>query len=271
MLCDFHLHTHHSDGVIPPTRLLSLVRQAGVTHFAVTDHDSLAGFAALRGAAGLVAGVEMTAGLDGREIHLVGLGIDADDQTFQATLAAIRAIRLSRLAALIARLPGTVARGLTLDELCRERENAAVEAFGRLHLAKALVRRGGVANIQAAFAAHLGDDHTVDAGLPPYPEPAVCCRAIRDAGGVAILAHPGVYASAARVEVLLACGCDGLELDHPNLSAALAAELRTLAEARGLLTSSGSDLHFPGSRKPGAWSLPGGGHAALLARLGLAA
>jgi predicted metal-dependent phosphoesterase TrpH len=271
VLCDFHLHTHHSDGVIPPARLLAMVRHAGIEHFAVTDHDSLAGFAAMRGAAGLVAGVEMTAGLEGREIHLIGLGIDPDHQPFIAQLAGIRATRLERLAVLAVRLPATVGRGVTLADLQADRDYAHVEAFGRLHLAKALVKRGGVASIQAAFADHLGDDYTVDAGLPPYPHPRDCCKAIQDAGGVAILAHPGIYGSAARVAALLDLGCDGLELDHPNLSSALASELRALASGRGLLASSGSDLHFPGSRKPGAWSLAGDGHAALLRRLGLAA
>ncbi len=270
MLCDFHLHTHHSDGIIPPARLLAMVRHAGVEHFAVTDHDTLAGFAAMRGAAGLVAGVEMTAGLDGREIHLVGLGIDPDHQPFIAQLAGIRAIRLARLAALALRLPAAVGRGVTLAELQADRDYAHVEAFGRLHLAKALVKRGGMASIQAAFAEHLGDDHTVDAGLPPYPHPRDCCRAIQGAGGVAILAHPGIYATVARVAEVLDCGCDGIELDHPNLAPAFAVELKALAGSRGLLASSGSDLHFPGSRKPGAWSLAGDGHAALLRRLGLA-
>ncbi len=269
MLCDFHLHTHQSDGIIPPTTLLGLVRRAGVDFFAVTDHDTLAGYAALRGSLGLVAGVELTSGLAGREIHLVALGIDPDHAPFTTLLADIRAIRLERLAVLTARLPPAVGRGLNLKAICTNPEFAHVSAFGRLHLAKMLVKLGGVASIHAAFADHLGDDYTVDAGLPAYPHPTICCAAIHAAGGVAILAHPGIYGTVERAAELIELGCDGLEISHPNLDPELASKLSGLAESRGLLASSGSDLHFPGARKPGAWSLPDARVLPLLQRLGL--
>jgi hypothetical protein len=266
--CDFHLHTHHSDGTLPPRELLAAVRRAGLDRFAVTDHDTLAGSAALRGEAGLVTGVEITAGLDGREIHIVGLGFAADDAAFAAVLSGIRAIRLERLEALIARLPARISRGLTMDELRREPEFSHVDAFGRLHLAKMLIKRGGVASIGAAFDQHLGDDHTADAGLAPYPHPALCCAAIHAAGGVAILAHPGVHGDIGRIAALAALGCDGIEIDHPNLAPELAAPLRELAARQGLLVSSGSDLHFLGARRPGGWCLDAELISPLLDRIG---
>ena len=271
MRIDFHLHTHRSDGTLTPAELLNAVHRAGVDAFAVTDHDTLAGFAALRGEAGLIPGVEVTAGLNGREVHIVGLGIDPDDAAFAAFLAAIRATRRQRLQQLIARLPENVRRGLTFAALCEDPDARHADALGRLHLARALLRRGGVANIHDAFALHLGDDHTVDAGLEPYPHPTVCRDAIRAAGGVAILAHPGVYPDAGTVTALMAHGLDGLELDHPNLDPDLATQLAALAATHGWLASAGSDLHFLGNRKPGGWSPDDARQQPLLERLGLRA
>jgi predicted metal-dependent phosphoesterase TrpH len=269
MRCDFHLHTRLSDGLPTPRELLAAVRKAGLDAFAVTDHDTLAGWRALAGEPGLVPGVEVTAGLAGREIHVVALGIDPEHQGFAAFLAGIRQLRVRRLTQLIARLGEEVRRGLTIDALASEGDARHADALGRLHLAKALVRRGGVATVADAFNHHLGDDYLVDAELEPYPQPTVAAEAIRAAGGVALLAHPGVYRTCAAVIPLLELGLDGLECNHPNLDPALAAELTAHAQARGLLISSGSDLHFlGGTRKPGEWNLDQA-QAPLLERLGI--
>jgi predicted metal-dependent phosphoesterase TrpH len=275
--CDFHLHTHLSDGDLTPVHLRSVVQRHEVQYFSVTDHDTMSGFSALRGTPGLVPGVEITAGLAGREIHLVALGIDPDDTVFAAFLSAIRATRLQRLRILIERLPHQVSRGLTLELLQQEKEFAQAHCFGRLHLAKALVKRGGVASIHAAFADYLGDESREHGGvvneaeLPPYPHPSSVCAAITAAKGVSILAHPGIYGTCAQVAAMLDLGCDGLEIDHPNLDPGLKAQLATLASERRLLISSGSDLHFLGGRKPGAWSLTAEQWRPLCERLGLSA
>ncbi len=270
MKTDFHLHTWHSDGALAPGALLAAVRQAQVEWFAVTDHDTLAGWSALRGTPGLLPGVEVTAGRNGREIHVVGLGIAPDEGGLAAFLAGIRATRLERLAVLIARLPVDVARGVTVADL-RDRRAGPEGALGRLHLARELVRRGGVPSVQEAFVHHLGDEYAVDAALPPYPAVADACAAIRAAGGVAILAHPGMYTTIGAVVELMALGCDGLETSHPNLDPTLASQLAAAAEERGWLASSGADLHYLGARKPGNWCQDTPAALRLRARLGLAA
>jgi predicted metal-dependent phosphoesterase TrpH len=266
VIIDLHLHTHHSDGVLPPRELLAAVRLAQVDRFAVTDHDSLAGWRELAGEAGIVPGVEVTAERGGREIHIVGLGFDPLDAGLNTFLAEIRALRVRRITILLARLPESVRRGLTLEALREDPVVRHSESLGRLHLAKALVRRGGVASISDAFLMHLGDDHTCDAELESYPAPAVVADRLRAAGGVAILAHPGIYGSFAAIEPLMAEGLDGLEVNHPNLDPGLHAELLGAAAARGWLASAGSDMHFLGTRKPGAWSMDGL-HRPLLERI----
>jgi predicted metal-dependent phosphoesterase TrpH len=150
-------------------------------------------------------------------------------------------------------------------------EDGRAEALSRNHLARALVRRGGVRTMQDAFAFHIGDEHVRDPSLPGFPPLDECCAAIRAAGGLAILAHPGVHRTCAVVARLLDAGCDGLELASPNLDPALAAELAALIDARGLLASAGSDLHVLGMRRPGMHQLPDERLAPLARRLRIAA
>jgi len=266
MTCDFHLHTTCSDGIHPPREMRDAVRRARVRHWAITDHDTLAGWRALAGEAGLLPGVEITAQHGAREIHIVGLGVDPDHAGLTDFLAGIRALRRARLQRTVAAL-GLSAR-LPIDQLA-----PAAETVTRSHLAGWLVRLGVAATINAAFADHIGDAQQAALALPAFPDPATTCAAIRAAGGVAILAHPGCYGDRASVEAVLATAAfDGLEGRHPRLSPAFAAALVEVAEIRGLLLSCGSDLHaLHATRRPGDEQLAESRLRPLLDRLGLAA
>ena len=245
MRLDFHLHTHCSDGALHPNELLAAVRRARLDHWAVTDHDTLAGWRALRGEAGLVPGVEVTAEVDGHEVHIVGLGIDPEDAAFAAFLAGIRAVRVERLGRLIVELGETGRLGIA------DLGGGTADSLSRYHLAKALVTLGRAPHVSTAFTELIGDAHCAKLGLPSYPAPAVAAAAIRAAGGVAILAHPGLYGTADAVAALLDHGLDGLETSHSNRNPELGMALRQMAEGRGLLESCGSDIHWLGARQPG--------------------
>nr|MBA3847971.1 phosphatase [Planctomycetota bacterium] len=97
MNVDFHLHTSASDGAHEPARIAQAAAEARLVRWAITDHDSVAGWRAVAGAPGLVPGVEVTGQTDDREIHVVGLGVDPDDAAFAAFLAGIRATREQRM------------------------------------------------------------------------------------------------------------------------------------------------------------------------------
>ncbi len=263
--CDFHLHTDRSDGIMAPRTLAESCRRAGLRWWAVTDHDSVAAWRELAGTPGLVPGVEATAGLDGREVHIVGLGIDPDHPVLAALLADIRQRREARLAAILARLPAKLRDGIGLEDL----RDGRAETLTRSHLAKTLLRKCRVKSIYEAFSQWLGDEHLVDPQLPGFPAIAVVAGAIRAAGGVALLAHPGIYRQDAFITTALDCGLDGLEIDHPELPPERRSRLDLFAAERGLLRSSGSDLHAPGTRRPGDWSLPASAWQPLWERLGL--
>ena len=268
MKVDFHLHTWCSDGAMAPPELLSAVRAQGVDAFAVTDHDTCAGWRQLKGAAGMIAGVEATGDHDHREIHVVGLGIDPDHPGLAQLLADIRAIRERRIVALLARLPSEVRRGVELDDV-RDTRPGAGEALSRNHLARALVQRGGVRTFRAAFDQYLADEHVRDPSLPTFPALKLICETLRAAGGVAILAHPGMYRTLETISGLMEQGCDGLEVEHPHLERPLAEAMRSEAQARGWLMSVGSDTHVLGARQPGQLQLADHLIAPLLQRLGI--
>jgi 3',5'-nucleoside bisphosphate phosphatase len=244
---DFHLHSDASDGEHPASHMAAAVSRARLARWALTDHDTLAGWSRIHGAPGLLCGVEATAGDAGREIHIVGLGINPACAQLTDLLVEIRTIRLRRVDALLARMPADVRRGLTAADV----KPPEADAVGRLHLAKAMARIGGVASIRDAFQFHLADEHISDTGLPAFPPVEQVASAIRAAGGIAILAHPGAYRTIAAIGPLTDF-VDGIEAAHPGLPEPLQLEILELARMRGLLLSVGSDTHrISSTRRPG--------------------
>ena len=268
MKVDFHLHTWCSDGALPPAEMLAAIRREGVEVFAITDHDTLSAWHLLRGAHGLLPGVEVTSGHDHREVHVVGLGFDPEHPGLAALLARIRVIRIARIGALIERLPATLTRGLTVDDV-RDRRPGAGESLSRNHLARALVQRGGARTVREVFDTWLGDEHIRDPGLPEFPTTTEVCAELHAAGGVALLAHPGIYRTMELIEHLVAAGCDGLEASHPHLDPTLAAGIRARGVELGWLLGVGSDTHVVGARRPGQAVLEPALLAPLLDRLGI--
>ena len=200
-MIDFHLHTLISDGDLEPRALAALVMGAGVTRWAVTDHDAIDAWRALAGAPGLVPGVELSAALAGREVHIVGLAFAPDDAAFNALLADQQRLRRERIHRLAELIPAPWRRGLDVGALAAP----PCVSPGRSHLARALARRvpGGMGSVSP----WLDDRQLAAAGVNPFPSPAAACAAIAAAGGLAILAHPACYGGLAEIiPVVDACG-----------------------------------------------------------------
>lgn len=251
-VADLHAHTRRSDGVLEPLELARQARAAGVRLLAIADHDSLAAFRELRAPdAGLPPGLALvpaveinavTAGADllGGEVHVLGLGVDPDDDAFEALLAAQRGRRRERFLATLDRLD---ALGLPVRDQLADLDLARDDALGRPTVARALVAAGRVPDVETAFRELL------NGGRPAYVPrrglgPLEAVRAIRAAGGLASLAH---YAEApARPDVLrelVAAGLDGLETHHRSFDAATREAMREVARAHGLVETGGTDYH----------------------------
>lgn len=268
---DLHSHTVFSDGLTTPAQNARLASAAGLAGLAITDHDTVEHFDAAQAACheeGLewVPGLELSCERDGFSVHLLALWVDPGDHALTTELARLRGERERRIKAMIGHLAEA---GIVIafeDVVAR----AGGAPLGRPHLAAALVASGTVADHDEAFAQWLGD------GAAAYepkraltPERGVAL--IRQAGGVAVLAHPGLSDRAAvdlqLLEALAAAGLAGVEADHPGHEFDEVTRWTAAARERGLVVTGGSDFHgTPGGVHVGACSTSLRSFEALTAR-----
>ena len=260
---DLHTHTTRSDGVLEPARLYADMREYGMRVVAIADHDTLAGYRELRAAGrGAAAGPEgprllpaveinsiadralreMGVQLEEGELHILGFGVDADDERLEARLASQRGSRRTRLLLIIEALRRL---GKPIDdEIAPALET--LEALGRPHIARAMVEAGHVASVQEAF------DLWIDRHGPAYvPRQGLATRdaidAINESGGICVLAHyPAAPEQPALIELLLGWGLRGLEVHYRRFLPETVERMAAFAAERGLIATGGSDYHGDG-------------------------
>lgn len=250
---DLHLHTTVSDGALRPEELVKAAALVGIRKMAVTDHDSVDGIReAQAAAAGLpievVPGIEVSASLNGDEIHVLGYLLDADDRSLQEALCRLQADRVTQAQAMVERL-GALGCPLDWD---RVREIAQRGSVGRPHIAKALVERGYVGSVDEAFSRFLRR------GGPGYVEgnkllPQEAVGLIRAARGIPSLAHPIIVgASDYRLDltkllpVMTEAGLEGIEAYYKGYTPDITASLLAVARQYRLVPTGGSDFHGGG-------------------------
>jgi len=249
---DLHVHTTHSDGAYTPAQVVDLARRAGLAALAVTDHDTLGGVQVARAAAAgsgveIVAGVEITTEHRHRELHLLGYFVALDHIGLTAALADIRRHRRERFREMIERLRG---RGVSLDGE-EQLVQGKPEALGRRHLAEMLVRARRVATVREAFARYLGDRGGVAVPKKRLPV-AEALILVREAGGVAVWAHPAYDCTQEQLTELCALGLGAIEAEYPDVRRSRGLELRGWSGQLGLAVTGGSDCHGPGRRCVGS-------------------
>lgn len=262
---DLHSHTTHSDGSLTPAELVALAAGRGVRWLAITDHDTVSSLGPATEAARalglqLVPGVEISATWR-NELHVLGYGIDVLHPALVDLLGGQsmnREARFDEILRLLAKL------GIRLD-------GAAIRAtadgnLGRPHIAHALVQAGHSPGFQRAFDLFLG------AGAPAYvPASKITVEqavtAIHDAGGVAVLAHPGPDDLVRHVPALAELGFDGVECLHPSQPLGITLQLQALCKRLDLVPTGGSDFHTPrGKAQPGDFGIDAYGLQRLLGR-----
>ncbi|MBI2807131.1 MAG: PHP domain-containing protein [Planctomycetes bacterium] len=253
---DLHLHTTFSDGAYSPGEIVDLARRSGLSAIAVTDHDTLAGIAPTRHAAGdaleIVAGVEITTGFLGREVHLLAYFFDADDVALGLALDHLRAERVGRFHEMIARLRG---QGVPIEEAAIARLSNST-TLGRPHVAALIVQARKAGSVREAFQRYLHDQGK--AAVPKTRLPvAEAIALVRQAGGVASWAHPNYHCTREALVELKRLGLSAVEVEYPAFQARRRKELRQLAAEVGLTITGGSDCHGPGQphRAVGASSI----------------
>jgi predicted metal-dependent phosphoesterase TrpH len=222
--------------------------EVGFAAIAITDHDTVSGVpeaeaAAQRLGLGFLSGVEISAAYHGVETHIVGLGIDVTNSTLLSTLDELAHERGLRAEKMIERLNEL---GVPLD---RERvlgesgsTPPAPSSVGRMHIARAVYAMGLVKSVQHAFDKYIGK------GRPAFVQKRrLSCEdainLIHQAGGLAILCHPGVGPLGKIVKKLVELPFDGIEVYHSKHNSEHVAEFTRIAKERGFLISGGSDCH----------------------------
>jgi len=249
---DFHTHSRRSDGVLEPAELIVAAAAAGVRLMALSDHDTLAGVRELCASGApalpleLLAGVEINSvatGIDNLwegELHILGLGVDPDDDAFEAALGRQRDARTERFWRILDRLREL---GLPVDVQAEGLATHPGASLGRPQIARLLVAAGHSASVDEAMQTLLAW------GRPAYVErrglgPTEAIAAIRAAGGLPVLAH---FADAAdRIDLigeLIRVGLGGLEVHYRKFDAETVAELATVATDLRLVPTGGSDYH----------------------------
>lgn len=252
---DLHVHSNASDGSFSPEEVVDLAKNAGLSTFALTDHDTIGGiekaqeYAKRLGGIEVIPGTELSCYYGDREIHIVGLFVDYKDAAFCKALEDLKIAREQRNQQMVQKF---VDAGipLTIEELKHGNPNSVIT---RAHFARVLVEKGICKDKKEAFEKYLG------IGCPFYlPKPKVTpehvLSLIQNAGGTAILAHPYSYKlSRAEVEhlldeTLIPLGLAGMECYYSTYDNGQTQELRSIAYKRNLLVSGGSDFH--GAVKP---------------------
>ncbi|SFJ56228.1 PHP domain-containing protein [Brevibacillus centrosporus] len=242
---DLHTHTKASDGTCDPAENVRLAKEAGLAAVAITDHDTVAGVPAARKAAEelgieVIPGIEVSSVGRGQDIHVLGYFVPYEDEAFQERLVSLRETRHERNQLLIARLQ-ELGIPITLENVYR-RKQGTDKNIGRPHIAEELIELGVVASIDEAFAKYLGKEGAAYVN-PPRITPQQAITLIKDAGGAAVLAHPGLYDADDLVEELIAFGLDGIEVNHPDNDPDQRARYTAWANEHGLVITGGSDFH----------------------------
>ena len=251
---DLHIHTTASDGTFTPSEVISHAVKLRLKAIAITDHDTLVGSQeALKNV--IPAGLEFLTGVEisaapppcyhqAGSFHLLGYSIRLDDAALNQTLTKLQVARKNRNPAIINRL-NQLGISISLDEV---RQIAGEAQMGRPHIAQIMVRKGVVSSIDDAFHQFLGADKP--AYVDKYRVPCLkAIGAILGAGGIPVLAHPGLlaYDSDRQIDELISqlkqMGIQGVEVYYAEHSEDQTRLFQELAKRHDLLMTGGTDFH----------------------------
>ncbi|HMS64001.1 MAG TPA: PHP domain-containing protein [Ignavibacteria bacterium] len=241
---DLHTHTKYSDGNFSPHQLIDLAVKCGLSVISITDHDNVNGLTEARDygkkkGIQVIPGVEISADLNGQEIHILGYFVDHENTKFREFLASLRQNRIVRNEKIVKKLNDL---GSTIQFESIMGKVGSDTSIGRPHIAMELNDEGFVKNYYEAFIKYIGD------GKPafikkPNPSSADVIKVINEVGGLSFIAHPG---KTVRNEILIELinnGLDGIEVIHPSHSRDDIKYFSSVAAEHFLLTSGGSDFH----------------------------
>ena len=247
---DLHLHTNFSDGTWTPEELVLHAQKSGLACIAVTDHDTVE--ACERASAACAAvnmefipGTELTAEHEDTELHVLGYFLDTHNEKLLAEIAKFQIVRQSRIHEMVARINelGVPLKAESVFAL------ANCKSPGRPHVARAMAKAGFVKNLDEAFERFLKKGRP--AWVPKSKISALeAVELVHQAGGLAVMAHPGLNKTDSIIPALVAAGLDGIECFHTKHSTAMSERYLEIADKYNLLVTGGSDCHGFSKGKP---------------------
>jgi predicted metal-dependent phosphoesterase TrpH len=250
MFADLHLHSHFSDGTYAPEEIVAKAVEFELAAVALTDHDTVEGcprMVAACAAAGIefISGAELTAEHNGNELHLLAYFVDITNATLLAEIAVFQKVRQNRVREMVARL-NALNIPLAADEVFAL---ANCRSPGRPHVARAMVQGGHCHSLDEAFERFLKKNRP--AWVPKKKMSALeGIELIHQAGGLAVMAHPGLNRTDGVIPHLVEAGLDGIECFHTKHSMVMSEHYLEIAGKFGLLVTGGSDCHGMSKGKP---------------------
>ena len=247
---DLHLHTQFSDGTFTPEELVLRAQNAGLACIALTDHDTVEGCARAAAACAdvkmeFISGAELTAEHEDTEVHILGYFLDTQNRVLLDRIGKFQAVRQNRIREMCAALKqlGIPLKAEAVFAL------ANCKSPGRPHVARALVKEKLIGNLDEAFEKYLKKGRP--AWVPKTKMSALeGVELIHEAGGLAVMAHPGLNRTDDIIPGLVKAGLDGIECFHTKHSTVMAERYLEIAEKYDLLVTGGSDCHGFSKKAP---------------------
>ncbi len=243
MYADLHIHSYFSDGFLSPSGVVEEAARCGLVAVALTDHDTVDGIdeameAGYRLGIEVITGVELSATLDDRDIHILGYLFDHRDEAFMQSVNLYKKERFHRAEKIVGKLNKA---GVRVD-MQRVMARAGKGSIGRPHIADAVVEAGFAKDTSSVFRDFLGY------GGSAYEDkyrisPEVAIRLIKEAGGVSFLAHPSIGMKQKHLHQIITSGIDGIECIHPKHTDESTRYFQRLTYQHHLLQCGGSDCH----------------------------
>ncbi len=238
---DLHCHTNFSDGQLSPEETVALAKERGLVALSITDHDAFDAIDPALAVAGdleIITGIELSCSYNDRDVHMLAYLIDHKYPPLAEKVDFYQAERLKRGIEIVRKL-NELGLDLRLDTV---RRVAGEGAIGRVHVADAMVNEELVHTFDEAFSRYLG--YHAPAYVPKtFFDPQDAINLVHDAGGIAVMAHPGTVRMDNIIEDLKDMGLDGIEVYHSKHTSGQVRHYKRIAEKLGLLISGGSDWH----------------------------
>jgi predicted metal-dependent phosphoesterase TrpH len=247
---DLHLHSHYSDGTFTPEEIVARAKQQGLGAIALTDHDTVEGCAAVAcecAQVGIefVVGTELTSEHNDHELHILAYFVDPANERLLREIAKFQVVRQDRIREMVARI-NALGVALKAEDVFAL---ANCRSPGRPHVARTLVRHGQCRTLDEAFERFLKKGRP--AWVPKAKMSALeAIELIHQAGGLAVMAHPGLNRTDESIPDLVVAGLDGIECFHTKHPPTTSQHYLALAAKHKLLITGGSDCHGMSKGRP---------------------